>query len=81
MNQIESLKNDYVGHALKSNMLKFYNKHYKPTNMVLSLVGPQSLTELELYAKEYFADIGNNPNVYSNDNDSIEIGDKDDKIE
>lgn len=57
---VNNISFEYIGSNLKSKMLKFYTKYYVPSNMVLTLVGPQSLSELESYANSYFADIGEN---------------------
>ena len=56
---VNNINFDYIQNALKPAMLQFYNYHYVPRNMVLALVGPQSLSELETYANDYFADITN----------------------
>ena len=46
-----------LSHITRDQLLEFYNKYYTADRMCLSLVSPDSLNELEIWAKKYFGSI------------------------
>lgn len=53
---LETLSSD-DNFSLRNKVMQFYNKYYFSKNMVLTLVGPYSLDELQKMALEYFSGI------------------------
>lgn len=48
---------DEKGLVVREAMKSFYHRYYTSRKMGLALAGPQSLSEMENFAKEYFSDI------------------------
>ncbi|UTV28426.1 insulinase family protein [Photobacterium atrarenae] len=50
---------DREGHSIRDELINFYRTHYSAELMCLVLLGPQSLEQLESYARAYFDHIPN----------------------
>lgn len=71
-------KNDpnQFGNELAEEIRRFHSTYYRPENMALSLVGPQSVEELKKLAEEMFGDIKSTEyeEIKSDTNNDVKFG-------